>query len=88
MLALQWDQTLYGTSEYLPRVAEGNSLYSGKGNCFMIPGGLKGCGLSHEKLPGVMIPVELCYVFLSTFVVYAVANPAPASPSSAGPPIK
>lgn len=45
-------------------------------------------GLPHGKLPRIMILVELCYIFLSTFVVCAVTNPAPSSPLSAEPSIQ
>lgn len=38
-----------------------------------------GFGLSHGKLSGVMIPVELCYVFPSISVVAILANLVPAS---------
>lgn len=48
-----------------------------------------GRGLLHGKQPGVQIPVDLFYLFLSTFIVSTVTNPAPAGPPfPTGPAIK
>jgi hypothetical protein len=58
----------------------GNGPYFDKGICLLIyQGDLMDYRIPHGKQAGVQIPVDLCYIFVSTFIVSTVANPALAS---------